>query len=74
MSDLVKRLEQVFVIVQVRRLVEAFEEVARVGYGEVVVEFHNGKPRFIRVQRSEDLSPVGLLKNAERAAEYSRRT
>lgn len=65
MSELVKRLQSLFVLQQLSRLVEVCERVAKAGYGEVVIEFHNGKPRFVKVVMSEDFSPIALLKSKE---------
>lgn len=62
MSELVKRLQSLFVLQQLSRLVEVCERVAKAGYGEVVIEFYNGKPRFVKVVMSEDFSPIALLK------------
>lgn len=60
MRELLSRLERLFALVQLMRLVEVCEEAAAMGYGEVVIRFQAGKPRFVKVMREEDFSPGQL--------------
>lgn len=60
MRELLHRLERLFVLAQLRRLVEVCEEAEKAGYAEVVIRYQAGKPRFVKVMREEDFSPGQL--------------